>query len=168
VTQLASLNAHTSAIVDLLNAHIKTFDAGAPDLDVTPGVVAPGTKGWGWQGTPGTAAFLPYRIVWPLTGGIFYGEDLGTLGTPSDDASLTWQVTCVGATRAQCEWVVDNTHSLLIEQQADLVIPGRFVMRVWADMAGGGARRDDEVQHPVFIATPRYRVESTPLAPGGS
>jgi hypothetical protein len=164
VTQLASLNAHTSAIVDLLNAHVKTFDAGAPDLDATPGVVAPGTKGWGWQGTPGASAFLPYRIVWPLTGGIFNGEDLGTLGAPSDDASLVWQVTCVGNTRPQCEWLVDNTNNLLVERQ--LTVPGRFIMRMWADMAGGGARRDDELQHPVFIATPRYRVESTPALGG--
>jgi hypothetical protein len=163
VPQLASLNAHTSAIVDLLVADstIKTFDAGAPDPNKGAG------KGWGWQGEPGTTRFLPYRIVYPVTGGIFNGEDLGTLGEPSDDASLIWQVTCVGATRPQCEAIVDNTNDLLVEQAVSLVIAGRYVQRVWSDMAGGGARRDDEVQPPVFIATPRYRIQSTPLA-GGS
>jgi len=157
MTQLASLRAHSSAIVDLLNAEFKTFDGGGPDLNVNPG--APG--GWGWQGTPGSSKFLPYRIVYPIPGGLFDG----TLGCPSDDASLTWQVTCVGATREQCEWVVDETHASLVEQP--LTVAGRFIDRVWSDMAGGGARRDDEVQPPVFIATPRYRVESTPLN-GGS
>ena len=157
MTQLASLRAHTSAIVDLLNAEFKTFDSGGPDLDVTPG--APG--GWGWQGKPGQSEFLPYRIVFPISGGVFDGP----LGCPSDDASLTWQVTCVGATREQCEWVVDATHASLVEQT--LTVAGRSIDRVWSDMAGGGARRDDEVQPPVFIATPRYRADSTPLN-GGS
>lgn len=155
MTQLASLRAHTSAVVDLLAAELKTFDAGIPDL--------PGGQGWGWQGEPGGSKFKPYRIVYPLVGGEFDGP----LGCPSDDASLIFQVTCVGATREQCEWVVDNTNEVLVEQAASLVIPGRFVIRVWADMAGGGARRDDEVQPPVFIATPRYRVDSTPIS-GGS
>lgn len=167
MTQLASLNAHTSAIVDLLSTTMKTFDAGAPDLTVTPGVVAPGTKGWGWQGAPGTSTFRPYRIVYPLPGGIFYGDDLGTLCEPSDDSSLIWQVTCVGRDRPQCEAIVDDANDLLVERAADLVIPNRYVQRIYADMAGGGARRDDEVQPPVFIATPRYRVLTTPTA-GGS
>jgi len=167
VTQLASFNAHTSAIVDLLNAHLKTFDAGAPDLTATPGVVAPGTKGWGWQGDPGTSKFKPYCIVYPLPGGIFSGDDLGTLGDPSDDASLIWQVTCVGRDRPQCEWAVDTVNDLLVERATDLIIPNRYVQRIYADMAGGGARRDDEVQPPVFVATPRYRMLTTPAA-GGS
>jgi hypothetical protein len=160
MTDLARLNSHTSALLDVLNtAKVKTFDAGAPDLDVTPGVVG----GWGWQGTPNQSRFLPYRALYPIIGGIFDG----TLGEPSDDASLIYQVTCVGRDRPQCEAIVDDTNDLLVEQGSALVVPGRFIMRVWSDMAGGGARRDDTVQPPVFIATPRYRVESTPIA-GGS
>lgn len=165
MTQLASLNAHTSAILDVLSPHFKTFDAGAPDLNATPGVVASGSKGWGWQGKPGETSFLPYRILYPLTGGTFGGDnDTGTLADPSDDASLIWQVTCVGATRPQCESLVDNTNTLLVEQP--LVVPNRFIMRLWSDMAGGGVRIDNEIQPPVFIATPRYRVESTPALGG--
>lgn len=156
--QLARLNPHTSALVDLLNGPIKTFDAGDPHLSDEPGGI-----GWGWQGTPGQAKFKAYRIVYPIIGGIFDG----TLGEPSDDASLIYQVTCIGRDRPQCEWVADDTNDILIEQQASLVVPGRYIMRIWADMPGGGVRRDDEVQPPVFIATPRYRIESTPLD-GGS
>lgn len=150
---LASLRTHTDAIVDALNVYIKTFDSGHPDND--------GGKGWGWQGTPGDSDFTPYRIVYPIPGGLFDG----TLGCPSDDASLIYQVTCIGRDRPQCEWVVDQTNEVLVEQT--LIVPGRYVSRVWADMAGGGVRRDDEVQPPVFISTPRYRVESAPAA-GGS
>lgn len=161
MTQLARLNPHTSAILDVLNAELKTFDAGAPDLNSTPGIVASGTHGWGWQGKPGESAFKPYRVLYPIIGGTFEGP----LGCPSDDASLIYQVTCVGRDRPQCEWIVDNTNDLLVEQP--LTVAGRSIMRVWCDMAGGGARRDDTVQPPVFIATPRYRVESTPVS-GGS
>lgn len=163
--QLASLNAHTTAILNVLSVDHKTFDAGAPDLNVTPGVVASGTHGWGWQGKPGESTFLPYRALYPLPGGIFYGEDLGTLGAPYDDASLVWQVTHVGATARQCEALTDNTNELLIGQP--LTVPDRFVMQLYADMAGGGVRRDDEIQPPVFISSPRYRADSTPLL-GGS
>lgn len=153
MTDLAKLNPHTTAIVDALDAVLKTFDAGAPDLD--------GGQGWGWQGDPPASTFKPYLIVYPLPGGVFDG----TLGCPSDDASLIFQVTAVGATRAQCEAAVDRANEVLVEQP--LTVPGRYVARVQADMAGGGARRDDTVQPPVFIATPRYRVDSTPLG-GGS
>lgn len=152
---LARLHPHTSAIVDALDADpdLYVFDAGFP--------AAAGGKGWGWQSTPGASKFEPYVIVQPLPGGTFDGP----LGCPDDDASLIWQVTCVGATRAQCEATADRVNSILVGQE--LTVTGRLIYRVWADMAGGGARRDDEVQPPVFIATPRYRVESTP-APGGS
>jgi hypothetical protein len=156
MSSLASLNAHTSAIVDALDGVLKTFDAGAPDGDGQPGM-----DGWGWQGVPGQSKFKPYYIVYPLPGGLFDG----TLGCPDDDASLIWQVTAVGGNRPQCEAAVDRCNATLIGQP--LAIPGRFVSRVWADMAGGGVRRDDTVQPPVFIATPRYRIDSTPSG-GGS
>lgn len=156
MADLAKLNPHTSAVVDALDAELKTFDSGAPDVE-TP---SPG-EGWGWQGVPGQSKFKPYFVVYPLLGGMFDG----TLGCPDDDASLIYQVTCVGRDRPQCEAAVDRANQVLIGQP--LTVPGRFIYRVWADMAGGGARRDDTVQPPVFIATPRYRVESTPLA-GGS
>lgn len=156
MTQLARLNLHTSAVVDLLDTpKVKCFDAGNPDPTEGAG------NGFGWQDTPGQSQFLPYRIVYPIPGGFFDGP----LGCPSDDASLIFQVTCVGATRPQCEAIVDDTNALLVEQPASLVITGRYVTRVWAEMAGGGARRDDEAQPPVFIATPRYRVDTVP---GGS
>jgi hypothetical protein len=154
---LASLNAHSTAIVDALDAVVKTFDAGAPRIDLPPH----GGEGWGWQGKPLESPFKKYCIVYPLPGGVFDG----TLGCPDDDASLIWQVTCVGATRPQCEWVADKVNETLVGQP--LTIPGRYVTRVQADMAGGGVRRDDTVQPPVFIATPRYRIDSVPLG-GGS
>lgn len=156
MADLAKLRAHTDAIIDALDAELKTFDSGAPNLNEIAG-----GQGWGWQGAPGQSAFKPYYVVYPLAGGVFDGS----LGCPDDDASLTWQVTCVGATRPQCEAAADRANEVLIGQP--LIVTGRHISRVWADMAGGGVRRDDLVQPPVFIATPRYRVESSP-SPGGS
>lgn len=153
MADLASLNAHTSAVVDVLDAELKTFDGGAPEN--------PGGQGWGWQDTPGGSTFKAYYVVYPLPGGVFDGP----LGCPDDDASLIFQVTCVGSTRPQCEAAADRALSLLVGQP--LTIAGRYVTRVQADMAQGGARRDDTVQPPVFIATPRFRVDSVPLG-GGS
>jgi hypothetical protein len=152
---LARLRTHTDALIDVLETELRVFDGGAPEDDPNPG------EGWGWQGVPGQSAFIPYVIVYPLSGGIFDGP----LGCPSDDASLIWQITCVGGDRQQCELTVDRVNALIVEQP--LTVTGRHISRVWADMAGGGARRDDEVQPPVFIATPRYRIESSPSA-GGS
>jgi hypothetical protein len=151
---LASLRTHTDAIVDALRqgADVTIFDAAPPPLDVDGG-----GADWGWQGPrPGTGKFKPYIIVYPLSGGVFDG----TLGCPDDDASLIWQLTCVGSTRRQCEWAADRALSVLVG--TSLTVTGRFVSRVWADMAAGGARRDDTVQPPVFIATPRIRAMSTP------
>lgn len=149
VPSLASHRLHTDAVVAALrDAGLTVFDAGPP---------LSSDEGWGWKGAPGQSDFAPYTIVYPLEGGI-YG---GTLGDPDDDASLIWQVTCVGGTRQQCEWVVDQTMRALVGPT--LEVEGRWVSRVWADMAGGGVRRDDTVQPPVFISTPRFRVESSPL-----
>jgi hypothetical protein len=74
MADLASLNAHTTALVDVLDAQLKTFDAGAPDLDEIPG-----GDGWGWQGDPGSSKFKPYFVLYPLPGGVFDG----TLGCPT-------------------------------------------------------------------------------------
>lgn len=150
---LASLRTHTDAIVAKLtaDADMTIFDAGPPPLDSDGG-----GADWGWQSTPGHSKFKPYAIVYPLAGGEFDGP----LGCPDNDASLTWQVTCVGSTRKQCEWGADKVLAALIG--ARLAVAGRYLPRLYADMAQGGARRDDTVQPPVYIATPRFRAYSTP------
>lgn len=152
MAQLASLRTHTDAILALLRTNLYVFDAGAPDLDDTPG----STGEWGWQGTPGRSKFRPYAVLYPLTGGVFDG----TLGCPDDDANLIWQVTCVGSTRTQCEWAADKTLETLVG--ATPAVAGRGITRLYADIAGGGVRRDDSVQPPVFISTPRFRAYSSP------
>lgn len=141
---IASLRTHTDAIVAKIEAQgLVTGDATDPDT------------AFGWQSTPGQSQFIPYVIVYPLLGGTFDGS----LGCPDDDAELLWQATCVGSTRTQCEWVLDEVNDALVGQI--VVVDSRAVKRISADVLGG-ARRDDTVQPPTFIATPRYRALSVP------
>lgn len=107
---------------------------------------------FGWQGVPGQSDFVPYVIVYPLTQNFD-----GSLGCPDVDSTLAWQATCVGSTREQCDWVKAKVDAAVIGKQ--LAVAGRFVPRIYAD-GGAGTRRDDTVQPPVFIATPRYTATS--------
>lgn len=144
---LASLRTHTDAIIARLVASgLVVGDAEDPE---------PGT--YAWQGAVGESTFIGYVIVYPLIGGTFDGS----LGEPDDDADLLWQLTCVGFSRKQCEKVADDALASLIGYP--LAVTGRSVSRLHADLAGGGARRDDTAAgQPVFIATPRIRAKSYP------
>lgn len=107
----------------------------------------------GWQGSPGRSSFIGYAVV----------DDLditfdGSLGCPDDDAEFRWQVTCVGSTRAECAAVVHAVNTAVIG--ASLTVVGRSVLRVRAD-GGFGIRRDESINPPLYIATPRYAAWST-------
>lgn len=143
---LAATRTHTDAVLAALEA-----------TTVLVGDADPKPPGYGWQGTPGQSVFVPYMVLYPIPGGTFDGS----IGDPNDDAQLLYQVTCVGSTRTQCEWVLDKALGALVGQSP--VIAGRSLMRsIESDMAGGGVRRDDTVQPAVFISTPRFRLWTTP------
>lgn len=142
---LADPRTHNDAFVALVqSAGVVVGDATAPTVD------------HGWAGTPGQSDFVPYCIVYPLTQGFD-----GSLGCPDVDSTLAWQVTCVGSTREQCDWVKGKVDSVVVGAQ--LVVNSRFVPRIYAE-GGTGTRRDDTVQPPVFIATPRYTAMTFPSA----
>lgn len=138
---LANPRTHDDAFVEaLVDAGLVVGDGGNP------------TDPYGWQGAPGHSDFIPYAIVYPLT------QDFdGSLGCPDTDSDFGWQVTCVGATRQQCDWVRNAVNEALIGQH--LTVDGRVVHRVRAD-GGAGTRRDDTTQPPLFIATPRFAALS--------
>jgi hypothetical protein len=143
---IASLRQHSDAVLAAL------VSTGVPVGDADPDIGEVG-----WQATPGQSEFLAYMVLYPLAGGTFDGPT----AEPDDDAELYFQVTCVGANRAQCEWVLDQALGVLVGDQ-DVTVPDRSTLRIEADMAGGGVRRDDTVQPPVFISTPRFRLWTTP------
>lgn len=113
--------------------------------------------GAGWQAEPDASVFHPYVVVHSMVGGLLDGP----IGEPDEDGSLTYQVSSYGATRAQCEWAADQARRVMLT--GPLLVPDARVLRVRVDMLGG-ARRDDEVQPPIWVSAERYRLTTTPDA----
>lgn len=84
-------------------------------------------------------------------------EFFGTLENPFEDANLVYQVTCVATTREQVEWVMDKAMILL----DGFEVEGRHIAFVRPD-GGPGIRWDADVNPPVFYATPRFTIKTTP------
>lgn len=57
--------------------------------------------------------FYPYCIVYSVPGGSLYGS----LANQHEDAELTFQVTSVGLTRSQAEWMADRVRNTWCLQQ---------------------------------------------------
>lgn len=146
-----SLRTHTDALVALL-------DAGLPaGVLVGDGEIPAGA---GWAGMPGQSDFVGYVVVHPLGAAIGL-DDHATLAAPDDDGDLTWQLTCVGASRSHAEAVTDLVFGVVIG--AHLTVAGRATTRLHQIDISGGARRDeDDTQPPLWIATPRITCTSTP------
>lgn len=145
MAQIASLRLHTDAVIAALEAAgLAVGDADDP------------TDPYGWQAVEGASTFLGYAIVYTFPGDIFSGP----YGCPDDDATLIWQVTCVGATRAQSESIADLVNAALLGLR--LPVTGRTVDPIRGDVGTGGGRRDDTVEPNLFISTPRFRAFSSP------
>lgn len=128
---LPTVRTHTDALIAALQAMgLEVGDAVAPD------------------DTP------PYVVVYAIPG----GTASGTLARPDDDAELVYQVTCVGLTRQQAEWLADKALTLL---ETPLSVSGRSIARVALDLHAG-VSRDDSRTPPYFVAMPRFRLYSTP------
>jgi len=98
----------------------------------------------------------PYVVVYAIPG----GGTAGPLATPHDDAVLVYQVTCVGDSRKQAEWLEDSALSLLT---GGIAVTGRRVLWIALDLSGG-VQRDDQVTPPKFWSAPRFRIATTPEA----
>lgn len=99
-------------------------------------------------------ASVPCAVVYDIPGGRSYG----TLENPNEDADLVYQVTCVGETREQASWVADKVIDALLP---GFTVADRHIARVTID-SFPSVRRDESASPHVFIATPRFRVISTP------
>lgn len=94
----------------------------------------------------------PYAVVYPIPG----GSRSGSLDDPHEDAELVFQVTCIGSSREQAEWVVDKAEGIL----SGVTVTGR---RIFLSVdSNPGVFRDDDVSPPLFQATPRFRLMTTP------
>lgn len=143
---LPSLREHTSGVLAALDDELpgRFGDAEAP-------------TGAGWQGgPPGVSDFFGYGIVYALDVSLDGPIDESS----NDDGDFYVQVTAVGATRAQAELVADIAKGRLLSKA--ITIAGRAVNTVHLTDNAGGTRRDDTVQPGLFIATPRFRINTTP------
>lgn len=52
----------------------------------------------------------PYGIIYPINDGSFWGG----LGAPENSAEFAFQVTSVGATYEQCEWLSDRVRNTVL------------------------------------------------------
>ena len=99
----------------------------------------------------GEGLALPYVVVYRVGG----SRD-GEAAAPEDRAELIYQLTCVGAIRKQAEWLQDEAEGAL----RSMSVAGRAVeVRLDSD---GSVSRDDDLSPPLFYATPRYRIWTTP------
>lgn len=129
---------HTDAVIAALTAGDLTVgDHKAPD----------------GAGRQGDGAFREYVVVYRIPG----GRRSGNLEDPYGDAEFIYQITCVGTSRRQAEWLADNVDELLL---AGVDVDGRSVRVV--PHGNPGDPREDDVNPSIFSATPRYRLMSTP------
>lgn len=96
----------------------------------------------------------PYVVVHSIPG----GSAFGSLEEPHEDAELVYQVTCVGTTREQAEWLADRSMVLL----DGVTVADRSIAFVELDTLPG-SRRDTSVTPEVWLSTPRFRLKSTPV-----
>jgi hypothetical protein len=97
----------------------------------------------------------PYVVVYPIAG----GRTSGPLAAPNDDAEMVFQVTCVGVSREQAEWLENKVQTGLLGI-GTITVTGRSTPRIALD-SFGGILRDDTTSQPLFMAVPRFRVYST-------
>ena len=144
MTDIVAVREITDAIVALLEGESLAVGRGkTPD-------------GVGWQGDPGASSYVPFVNVHPLSGGVTDG----TITDPDDDADTLYQLTCVGSTQEQAEWIGDQARNAMLQRGA-LTVPSRTINNVRVDMLGG-ARQDDSVEPVVFMTIDHFRVLSVP------
>jgi hypothetical protein len=92
-----------------------------------------------------------YLIVYPISG-LRAGSMAG-----DEEVALVYQTTIVGRTAAGVRWLVDQVEAAL----QSVAVPGRTVIRAAAENIGD-VRPDNDITPPVFLATPRFTVWTTP------
>jgi len=84
----------------------------------------------------------------------------GTLRNPDEVATSVYQLSCVGATRRQAEWLADHHRNILLA--STLTVTGRKVMLVRFEAFLGTIREDVVGQPPIFQTVERYRIWTEP------
>lgn len=104
------------------------------------------------QGRPLTQR---YAAFWPDTGSRFADD----LGHTSDRYVFRWQVTSVGASREQAEWVAVRCRDAVVDQR--IAVEGWRTAPV-DHVSSAPIRRDDDLPgEPIFYAVDTYSLTAT-------
>lgn len=99
-------------------------------------------------------ATLPYAVLYPAGAGPLSGP----VSDPFADSSPLFQITCVGRTREQTQWLADKLRPVAL---GPLSITGRKVMQPYLETSQP-VRRDDSSSPPLFYAADQVRLPTTP------
>ena len=99
----------------------------------------------------------PHVVVW-ASSGFALPTDLGHV---IGDIELSFQLTAIGATPEQAQWAADKAR-VAVNRVIVSDIDGDAFWPIWAEQASQPVRRDDQVQPPMFVATSRWVLRSTP------
>ena len=99
----------------------------------------------------------PYAVVYPL--GIFSVEP--GLRSQNQTQRLEWQITCVGDTVEQAEWMMNEVRNALLDtgpsNPTGYVFTGEALL-----VPVQAVERDDDVQPPLYYGIDIYRWTVTP------
>jgi hypothetical protein len=130
--------AHTDGVIAaLVDAGLAVGDHEAPDD----------------AGRQTDGSFDKYVVVYRIPG----GSRSGNLDDPYGDAEFIYQVTSVGSSRKEVEWLCDKVDPAML---AGVSVDGRSIEVV--PHGNPGIPRDDDESPPIWSAASRYRLISTP------
>jgi hypothetical protein len=128
-----------------------TYTAHDPRLFINAVIVRLADTGRPVGDATGAGLAEPFSVVYPM-------PDLATDGPLSDPQQVTvyaFQLTCIGLTREQAQWMQHKARSVLLGWTP--TVAGIGTTRV-ALHSGSGIRRNDDVTPPEFYSTDLYRM----------
>lgn len=103
----------------------------------------------------------PHVVVWPSSGFEMHTD----LGHPIGDLVLGFQLTGIGTTAQQAQWAIDKARVAVNRVTLDPIASYSF-WPIYAEQTSQPVRRDDQVVPPMYVATSRWVVRSTPTTTG--
>lgn len=111
--------------------------------------------------------FYPYCIVYSIPG----GRLSGSLANQHEDGELVFQVTSVGLTRRQAEWMADRVRQVWCARAVSGVFQVPFISppgwhvsgRIVQDGLNGGVDTEGEPPTEVWSVPERFLLQVTPV-----
>jgi hypothetical protein len=99
---------------------------------------------------------LPYAVMYAAG----HGRLDGPVGAPHEDDDPLIQITSVGGSREQAQWMAGKVRHAFLDP--GLTITGRALLEPVELVLSLPVRRDDQVNPPLFYVVEQFRVRTTP------